>query len=520
MSINVSRKTYYLNKEKELMNIQLNKFKTNKIYTSSFKTQKINAFLTNNYNNDFKNLFKTKSNIFPKVSQDSESKTKLKKNVNLKRYLITKNIIVPTTPFLKVELLQKTRNNNINTMNRINSGKQYLCNTFNKTRNSISSSKYRIQDKKRRLLKTITKKMKDNSKSFNILNDNIIEKNKLFKNYSEEKKNPLSKGYNVNPIKLFSKQKTLNVFNNYRIRENLLHSNRNKNPLKYKSKIKDYYCISIPGTDIFGKAKINQDSFLSILNIYNLNNYSVFAIFDGHGTNGHFVSKYAKSYFQNIFKNIDNYNEANESLIYKELTNEKVMKERFRLIDNFLLEEPYSIQYSGSTCIIIIHIGDKILCYNIGDSRAAFINDEFKCIQISNDHKPEIPEEKMRIEECGGIVKRNSFGIYRVWDKNGIYPGLAMSRSIGDYVAKGLGIICEPDFYELNLINNDILAVILSSDGLWDILNKNQIEKIVKEYIIQNDCKGCINALTSEAKKMYNIKNITRDDITIIVIFF
>ena len=205
MSINVSRKTYYLNKEKELMNIQLNKFKTNKIYTSSFKTQKINAFLNNNYNNDFKNLFKTKSNIFPKVSQDSESKTKLKKNVNLKRYLITKNIIVPTTPFLKVELLQKTRNNNINTMNRINSGKQYLCNTFNKTRNSISSSKYRIQDKKRRLLKTITKKMKDNSKSFNILNDNIIEKNNLFKNYNEEKKNTLSKGYNVNPIKLFSK---------------------------------------------------------------------------------------------------------------------------------------------------------------------------------------------------------------------------------------------------------------------------------------------------------------------------
>jgi len=521
MSINSSKKIYCLNKEKELMDMQLNKFKINKINTSSFKNQKVNVFLKNNYNNDNKyNLFKTKSNIFPKLSQESENKTRLKKNVNLKRFLITRNIIVPTTPFLKVELFQKTRNHNINTMNRLNSGKESFCNTFNKARNSISSSKYKIQNKKRNLLKTITKKMKDNSKSFNILNDKIIEKNTLFKNYSEEKKNTLSKGYNMNPIKLFSKQKTLNVFNNYRIRENLLHSNRSKNPLKYKSKIKDYYCISIAGTDIFGKSKTNQDSFLSILNIYNLNNYSVFAIFDGHGTNGHFVSKYAKNYFQNIFKNIDTNNETNESLIYKELTNEKLMKERFRLIDNFLLEEPYSIQYSGSTCIIIIHIGDKIICYNIGDSRAAFINNEFKCIQISKDHKPEIPEEKTRIEECGGIVKKNSFGIYRVWDKNGIYPGLAMSRSIGDYVAKGLGIICEPDFYELNLINNDILAVILSSDGLWDILNKNQIEKIVKEYIIQNDCKGCINALTTEAKKMYNIKNINRDDITIIVIFF
>lgn len=140
--------------------------------------------------------------------------------------------------------------------------------------------------------------MKDNSKSYNILNDNLIEKNNLFKNNSEEKKNTLSKGYNMNPIKLFSKQKTLSVLNNYRIRESLLNNNRNINPLKFKSKIKDYYCISIAGTDIFGKAKTNQDSFLSILNIYNLNNYSVFAIFDGHGTNGHYVSKYAKNYFK------------------------------------------------------------------------------------------------------------------------------------------------------------------------------------------------------------------------------
>ena len=521
MSINSSKKIYCINKEKELMDMQLNKFRINQINTSSLKNQKINVFLKNNYNNDFKyNLFKTKSNIFPKVSQDSENKKKLKKNVNLKRYLISRNIIAPTTPFLKVELFQKTRNHNINTINRINSGKETFCNTFNKARNSISSSKYKVPNKKRCLLKTITKKMKDNSKSYNILNDNLIEKNNLFKNNSEEKKNTLSKGYNMNPIKLFSKQKTLSVLNNYRIRESLLNNNRNINPLKFKSKVKDYYCISIAGTDIFGKAKTNQDSFLSILNIYNLNNYSVFAIFDGHGTNGHYVSKYAKNYFQNIFENIDINNETNENLIYKELTNEKFMKEKFRLIDNFLLEEPYSIQYSGSTCIIIIHIGDKIICYNIGDSRAVFINNEFKCIQISKDHKPEIPEEKTRIEECGGIVKKNIFGIYRVWDKNGIYPGLAMSRSIGDYVAKGLGIICEPDFYELNLINSDVLAVILSSDGLWDILSKNQIEKIVKEYLIQNDCKGCINALTSEAKKIYNMKNINRDDITIIVIFF
>ena len=132
-----------------------------------------------------------------------------------------------------------------------------------------------------------------------------------------------------------------------------------------------------------------------------------------------------------------------------------------------------------------------------------------------------MPNEKTRIEENGGIVKKDNLnsGIYRVWSKNGKYPGLAMSRSIGDYVAKSLGVINEPDYYEINIIENNIKAVILSSDGLWDVLNNKQIEKIVEEYIIKDDCIGCVNALVDEARKSYNRRNINCDDISVIVIF-
>ena len=35
-------------------------------------------------------------------------------------------------------------------------------------------------------------------------------------------------------------------------------------------------------------------------------------------------------------------------------------------------------------------------------------------------------------------------GPYRVWLKNENFPGLAMSRSIGDFVAGSVGCICEP----------------------------------------------------------------------------
>jgi hypothetical protein len=36
-------------------------------------------------------------------------------------------------------------------------------------------------------------------------------------------------------------------------------------------------------------------------------------------------------------------------------------------------------------------------------------------------------------------------GPNRVWQKGCEYPGLAMSRSIGDFVAKEVGVTAEPD---------------------------------------------------------------------------
>jgi serine/threonine protein phosphatase PrpC len=54
-----------------------------------------------------------------------------------------------------------------------------------------------------------------------------------------------------------------------------------------------------------------------------------------------------------------------------------------------------------------------IHCANIGDSRAVIFSnndkDEIQAKPISNDHKPELPEEKARIIESGGRVE-SSYG--------------------------------------------------------------------------------------------------------------
>ena len=59
-------------------------------------------------------------------------------------------------------------------------------------------------------------------------------------------------------------------------------------------------------------------------------------------------------------------------------------------------------------------------------------------------------------------------------------PGLAMSRSIGDTMAKGLGVTAEPEINIINRkINQNIKAIVLASDGLWDVIDPHEICKMI-----------------------------------------
>ena len=76
---------------------------------------------------------------------------------------------------------------------------------------------------------------------------------------------------------------------------------------------------------------------------------------------------------------------------------------------------------------------------------------------LSVDHKPDRADEFQRIMQSDGRVdpfreeNGEPVGPARVWLKTQNIPGLAMSRSIGDLVAGSVGVIPEPEFFELVL---------------------------------------------------------------------
>ena len=114
----------------------------------------------------------------------------------------------------------------------------------------------------------------------------------------------------------------------------------------------------------------------------------------------------------------------------------------------------------------------------------------------------------------------NFIGPLRVYMKEKDIPGLAMTRSFGDYYASTAGTISIPEVSEYKFIPEDKF-LILASDGLFEFMESNEVVNIVSEYYEKNDIVGCSEFLYKESyRKWIYEEEDTVDDITIILVFF
>ena len=142
-------------------------------------------------------------------------------------------------------------------------------------------------------------------------------------------------------------------------------------------------------------------------------------------------------------------------------------------------------------------------------------------IELSRDHKPDLPEEKIRIERSGGRVdKIFGMGPYRVWFKNEDYPGLAMSRSIGDRLAHKVGVSDIPEIKEFSIEDTTPLAVVLASDGVWEFMTNEEVSEIVYRFEDNKDANICARKIVERARQIWEKTGYAIDDITCVVVFF
>ena len=285
------------------------------------------------------------------------------------------------------------------------------------------------------------------------------------------------------------------------------------------------------------KIKINQDSYLVNENIFG-QNFNIYGVFDGHGNNGHLISKHISNFVKDYFSNKLNYylNENEKQNLFIENIVNSFTKNYTNIIRNCSTELDkdirnkinYDISQSGSTSTILFFINDLLVCSNVGDSQCYLFNcseEELWTFEpLSKQHLPSDEQEKKRIIDNGGEIHPyyEEDGIFegpdRVYAKNKVYPGLCMTRTIGDLLSKKIGVISEPDIITKNIDNNSKFLVV-GSDGLWEVLRPYDIIRMVRPYFNKGDIEGACQVLMRKAIQNWSKTMEERDDITIIVVF-
>ena len=295
-----------------------------------------------------------------------------------------------------------------------------------------------------------------------------------------------------------------------------------------EGRVKNVGSQSQAGKGEDGFTKVNQDSFLVLQNEYNLKDFNIFSVMDGHGVNGHLVSRFTTKYFTSFFKNNKKMNSSKEdenAIFYRLKKNDyDILKRAFRHAERDIgKNSDIDANFSGTTCVMVFQIGERLICANVGDSRAIMVKGT-KVIPLSIDQKPDDPEESKRIEENGGEISQfeedgEKSGPFRVWKKGEVYPGIAMSRSIGDLIASTLGVIPEPKFIE-DKLDKDTKFIVVASDGVWEFLDNDTVRDIVMPYYEKNDPNGACKELIKKSTEWWNKEDIVVDDITVVVVFF
>ena len=69
-----------------------------------------------------------------------------------------------------------------------------------------------------------------------------------------------------------------------------------------------------------------------------------------------------------------------EEFVYDKLkeNNYELIKKSFQDAENELISSNFDVNLSGSTCVLVFMIKDKIICANVGDSRAILVGNPNK----------------------------------------------------------------------------------------------------------------------------------------------
>lgn len=256
-----------------------------------------------------------------------------------------------------------------------------------------------------------------------------------------------------------------------------------------------------------------------------------FAVYDGHGDGGEMVSEYTMRVVQDTLEKQSGLvgNEAAAfEIAFLEADRQVLAMEK--------LHRNWQSKNRGTTALAALLRGNQVWVANAGDSRCVLASKSvggawnkevyggIKVNDLSTDQKPNSPGEQERIKHSGGYIRLPDSPDLpaRVYPPHMVdeYPGLAVSRAIGDYALKDSGVIASPEVKVYDL-NDDDLFMILASDGIWEFISSQEAAEIVWGVLQEGgDATKATEILVENASDRWQKEEggHYRDDITAIVV--
>jgi serine/threonine protein phosphatase PrpC len=228
--------------------------------------------------------------------------------------------------------------------------------------------------------------------------------------------------------------------------------------------------------------KEQEDAYQVVTELHNNSFKHAFAIFDGHS--GAEASTFAS---KNLISQISSLDESGIAEAFKHID------------DEFCQLNP---KKGGTTVGLSIIDNVNLLTANIGDTRIILIRTENYQV-LSYDHVASDVNEKIRVEKAGGYITQHH-------NTNRVCGQLAITRSIGD--ARFKDYIISTPFYNSTRMTIDDLALVIASDGLFEVIGNEEVVQVVRDKIEFSPCQ-IAEVLSNEA-----IDRGSKDNVTVIVV--
>ena len=170
----------------------------------------------------------------------------------------------------------------------------------------------------------------------------------------------------------------------------------------------------------------------------------------------------------------------------------ELLREAYLAADRYMSDRSIA---SGTAAATFHIIGDRFLAANVGDSRVV-LGTRRDAVQLTLDHKPDVPAERSRIESLGGVVV--TLAVPRV---QGI---LAMSRALGDPSLKPY-VSAEPRIAE-GLLGSENDFAVVACDGVWDVLTPQDVIEVARDV---GDPQAAAERIVAKALGAGSSDNVT-----------